>query len=74
VIGFYPVYPASDEYVSMRFNRSAYTKNFLNHDELMKGAVIDVKMSDRPNKKRGIDKEEFPYSFSTSSHVKNHRK
>ncbi len=98
-LGFYPVCPASDEYVmgaplfkkaiirlengnkvvinapgnslencyieSMRFNRIPYTRNFLKHDELMKGAVIDVKMSDKPNKNRGIDKEDFPYSFST---------
>ncbi|MDI9522178.1 MAG: glycoside hydrolase family 92 protein [Bacteroidota bacterium] len=50
---------------SMRFNRAPYTRNFLKHDELMKGAVIDVKMSDRPNKKREIETEDFSYSFST---------
>ncbi len=97
-LGFYPVCPATDEYVmgaplfkkatvhlengnkvvinapenslkncyieNMQFNQAPYTKNYLSHDELMKGAVIDVKMSDTPNQKRGIDKEDFPYSFS----------
>jgi predicted alpha-1,2-mannosidase len=48
----------------MKLNGKDYTKNFLNHEELMKGATIDFTMSPVPNKNRGIQPEDFPYSFS----------
>lgn len=48
----------------LKMNGKEYTKNYLNHAELMKGAVIDIKMGPTPNKNRGINKEDFPYSFS----------
>jgi len=48
----------------MTLNGKKYTKNYLTHDELMKGAKINFKMSSIPNKSRGIDKSDFPYSFS----------
>lgn len=97
-MGFYPVCPATDEYVlgtplfrkmtlhlqngnkvvinapensdtnryihKMNVNGKEYTKNWLSHKALMKGAVIDVEMSDTPNKKRGTEKSDFPYSLS----------
>jgi predicted alpha-1,2-mannosidase len=97
-IGFYPVAPATDQYVigaplfkkvtlqlqngneviinapennmtnryiqKMSLNGKNYSKNWLSHKELMKGAVIDIEMSDSPNKSRGINKEDFPYSLS----------
>jgi predicted alpha-1,2-mannosidase len=97
-IGFYPVAPATDQYVlgaplfkkvtlqlqngkeviinapensmtnryiqKMSLNGKNYSKNWLSHKELMKGAVIDIEMSDSPNKARGINKEDFPYSLS----------
>jgi len=97
-IGFYPVAPATDQYVlgaplfkkvtlqlqngkeviinapensmtnryiqKMSLNGKDYSKNWLSHKELMKGAVIDIEMSDSPNKARGINKEDFPYSLS----------
>jgi len=97
-LGFYPVAPATDEYVigaplfqkvtvelengkkiiinapgnsdsnryiqSMKFNGKDYGKNFLSHNELMRGAVIDFEMGDSPNKKRGTDKSDFPYSLT----------
>jgi predicted alpha-1,2-mannosidase len=46
------------------FNGKKYTKNYLSHEELMKGAKIYFKMSATPNKTRGTDKADFPYSFS----------
>lgn len=48
----------------MKVNGKKYTKNYLTHEELMKGAKIDFKMSPTPNKNRGTDKSDFPYSFS----------
>lgn len=97
-LGFYPVTPASDQYVigaplfkkatiqlengkiitinagsnsnenryikGMKLNGKAYSKNWLSHSELMKGGTLDFDMSARPNNKRGINKEDFPYSLS----------
>lgn len=55
-----------NRYISeMKVNGKLYTKNYLTHEELMKGASIDFIMNALPNKKRGIDKTDFPYSFST---------
>ncbi len=45
-------------------NGKKHTKNYLTHEDLMKGAKIDFKMSPAPNKTRGINKSDFPYSFS----------
>jgi len=97
-MGFYPVCPASDQYVlgaplfkkmtlnlengkkvvinapdnsatnkyisSMTYNGALYDKNWLSHSSLMKGAVINIKMSAQPNKNRGIRDEDVPYSLS----------
>lgn len=97
-MGFYPVCPASDEYVlgaplfkkvtlslengnkveinapengaskryikSMKYNGADYDKNYLNYWSLLKGAKLDIQMSDRPNLQRGIGKESVPYSLS----------
>lgn len=48
----------------MKLNGKRCTKNYLTHEDLMKGAKIDFKMSPAPNKSRGISKSDFPYSFS----------
>ncbi|MEX2336118.1 MAG: GH92 family glycosyl hydrolase [Fulvivirga sp.] len=50
---------------SATFNNQPLTNNWVSHSALMKGATIDFKMSDIANKKRGIDPETYPYSFST---------
>ena len=97
-IGFYPVTPASDQYVigaplfkkvsielengktikinapknddnnkyikKLKLNGNTYTKNWLSHSELMKGATLDFDMSEIPNTKRGIKKEDIPYSLT----------
>jgi len=97
-LGFYPVCPASDEYIigsplfkkvtfelengnkviiiadknnkenryisSMKVNGKNYTKNFLRHSDLLKGAKINFSMSPSPNTSRGINESDFPYSFS----------
>jgi predicted alpha-1,2-mannosidase len=54
-----------NRYISeMKLNGKVYTKNYLTHEDLMKGATINVNMSASPNKKRGVEKSDFPYSFS----------
>ena len=50
---------------SLKLNGQNYTKNYLDHNDLMKGAVLDIEMDDQPNKQRGIQTADFPYSFST---------
>ncbi|MFT3920104.1 GH92 family glycosyl hydrolase [Cloacibacterium sp.] len=49
---------------SAKFNEKNYTKNWLSHEELMKGAKINFKMGPKPNEERGINDSDFPYSFS----------
>ncbi len=97
-MGFYPVCPASDQYVlgaplfkkmtvklengktltinspansatnkyvkTMTYNGQAYNHNWLSHQTLMKGGVINFNMSATPNKQRGTKDADFPYSFS----------
>ena len=49
---------------SMKVNGKNYSKNYLTHGDLIKGAKIDFNMSANPNKQRGISESDFPYSFS----------
>ncbi|MEA5141919.1 GH92 family glycosyl hydrolase [Arcicella rigui] len=97
-LGFYPVTPATDQYVlgtplfkkvtlslengkkitinapenneqnkyiqSVKFNGASYSKNWLSHKKLTEGATIDFKMSISPNKQRGVNPADFPFSFS----------
>ncbi|MDR2916275.1 MAG: GH92 family glycosyl hydrolase [Tannerella sp.] len=49
---------------NMTFNSTPYTKNYLTHEDLQNGGEINMEMSETPNKNRGINKEDFPYSFS----------
>ena len=55
---------------SMSFNGVNYTKNYLDHNELLKGGVLDFKMGDKPNLNRGVNPEDFPYSFSVDEKKK----
>ena len=97
-MGFYPVTPATDEYIigspifdhvtlhlsngnkieidsennsldnryihALQVNGQDYTKNYLNHSELVKGAKLRFEMSEQPNTNRGTRAEDFPYSLS----------
>ncbi|GBU06963.1 alpha-1 2-mannosidase [Bacteroidales bacterium] len=99
-MGFYPVCPATDQYVigaplfkkmtltlengnkilinapknsednkyvqAVQYKGTPYSKNWLSHKELMKGAIIDFNMSPTPSKTRGTQKKDYPYSFSDS--------
>ena len=48
----------------MNVNGQVYTKNYITHSTLLNGANIQIRMSDTPNKQRGIAPEDAPYSFS----------
>jgi predicted alpha-1,2-mannosidase len=97
-MGFYPVCPATDQYVlgaplfkkmtielengneieiiaennsdknryvkSLKINGEPVSRNYITHDELMQGAVLEFEMESKPNKNRGTAKEDFPYSLS----------
>lgn len=56
----------SKRYISgMTLNGKAYTKNYLTHEDLLKGATISYTMGTTPNKQRGTKVTDFPYSFSS---------
>lgn len=97
-MGFYPVCPASDQYVlgaplfkkltlmlengkqvvinapansaqnryvqTFNVNGKTYSQNWLSHKALMQGAVINVGMGATPNKTRGTQDKDFPFSLS----------
>jgi predicted alpha-1,2-mannosidase len=97
-MGFYPVCPATTQYVlgaplfkkitvtlengkqlvinapanseknlyvqSLQVNGVNHDKNWLDHSQLMKGAVLNFNMSATPNKTRGVTAAAYPYSMS----------
>ena len=48
----------------MKVNGKSQTRNFLTHDQLIKGANIQFQMSPVPNKQRGTTEKDRPYSLS----------
>jgi predicted alpha-1,2-mannosidase len=97
-LGFYPVCPASDQYVlgaplfpkatlhlpgghdvvlsapansaanryinNLMLNGQPYAHNWLSHAELLKGATLNFEMSAAPNKARGTQAADAPFSAS----------
>ncbi|HHX31756.1 MAG TPA: glycoside hydrolase family 92 protein [Bacteroidales bacterium] len=49
---------------NMKLNGENYTKNYFRYSDLIKGAKIDITMSEEPNKERGVNKSDAPYSFT----------
>jgi predicted alpha-1,2-mannosidase len=47
-----------------RLNGRPYSRNWLAHDELVKGATLDIDMTVVPNRQRAIAPDDAPYSFS----------
>ena len=98
-MGFYPVCPASDQYVlgtplfkkmtlnlengkkvvinsplnstenkyvgGLDYNGKLYNANWLSHQELQKGGIINFKLQNSPNKIRGTKQTDYPFSMST---------
>ena len=48
----------------MKINGKSNSRNYLTHDQLIKGANIQFKMSPVPNKQRGTTEKDRPYSLS----------
>jgi predicted alpha-1,2-mannosidase len=48
----------------LRIDGKTVTRNWIGHDELMRGATLDFTMSDKPNQQRGTAALDAPYSFS----------
>ena len=56
---------AAKKYVgSLNYDAKPYSKNWISHSALQKGAILNFTMSATPNKQRGVDKKDFPYSLS----------
>lgn len=49
---------------SETFNGKDYTKNYFDHFEMQKGGYLNIIMSDKPNKNRGMDVKDYPFSMS----------
>jgi len=47
-----------------KLNSKEYTKNFLNHVDIINGGVFELLMSVEPNKQRGINVYDYPYSMT----------
>lgn len=45
-------------------NGKNHTKNYITHDDILNGGKLIFDMNNKPNYKRGINKEDFPYSFT----------
>ena len=59
---------ADNKYIDkMKVNGKNWQHNYLNHDDLMKGAKIKLQMVAEPNTKRGIAEADAPYSFTNIS-------
>ena len=51
----------------LKYNGKKYSKNYFNHSSLIKGAKIQYTMSEKPNQSRGVNKSDYPYSFSVEN-------
>jgi predicted alpha-1,2-mannosidase len=60
-----PANNASHLYIQSAYlNGKEYDLNYLQHKDIIKGGVLEFKMSEKPNFKRGIAQKSVPYSFS----------
>jgi predicted alpha-1,2-mannosidase len=61
-----PKNSARNRYVNgLRVNGKPYAHNWLTHTGLVKGAVLDFDMSAAPNRQRGTQAADLPFSMST---------
>ena len=60
-----PQNSADNKYVnSMTYNGKLYDLNWVGHASLLQGATINMDMTAKPNKQRGIKAADVPYSLS----------
>ncbi|MNL56340.1 Glycosyl hydrolase family 92 [compost metagenome] len=56
---------AQNFYVNdLKVNGKSYTKNWLSHQELLKGGTLSFDMTSKPNYNRGATKAAAPYSMT----------
>ena len=49
---------------SATLNNKEFTRSFIKHAEITAGGVLDFKMNNKPNEKRGTLETDLPYSVS----------
>ena len=60
-----PANSDNNRYVrALNYNGRGYTKNFLNHYDLLRGGRLKFEMGSQPNRTRGTKESDLPYSFS----------
>lgn len=60
-----PANSDTNRYVrALNYNGRGYTKNFLNHYDLLRGGRLKFEMGSQPNRTRGTKESDLPYSFS----------
>lgn len=56
-------YSSKNVYIkSVKLNGEKWDKNYVNHADIIKGGELIFEMSSRPNRRRGISKDSYPYS------------
>jgi predicted alpha-1,2-mannosidase len=48
----------------IQLNGETWDKNYIKHSTIQNGGEINFSMTDKPNKKRGISEESYPYSMT----------
>ena len=51
---------------SVELNGNTISRNWISHDEITQGGKILFEMNSKPNRKRGTEDEDVPYSLSKS--------
>jgi predicted alpha-1,2-mannosidase len=60
-----PANSAENLYIDALYvDGKTYTRNYFDHNDLLRGGTITIRMSGQPNRKRGTSKADYPYSFS----------
>jgi len=55
----------TNQYIqSLTYNGKLYDLNYLDHNTLLKGAILNFDMTAKPNTQRGIKQADFPYSLT----------
>ncbi|RZJ54108.1 MAG: glycoside hydrolase family 92 protein [Flavobacterium sp.] len=50
----------------LKWDNSKYTKNYINHFEILEGGELNFDMTSSPNLQRGTSAGDYPYSYSNS--------
>lgn len=56
---------ANNVYIkNVKLNGKKYSKNYISHNDIINGSTLVFEMSDKPNKNRGTEDSDKPYSLS----------